>query len=115
MDREGRSVLTLFLLVVRRPVFEAGQLFLFLFISFAASTHSATPGVPFGVCCMGWILRPWLPVRLTARELTGGSLTIVSGAAVLLASNFALSGLPGTVARSLLGNAFLCGATLRAA
>jgi hypothetical protein len=89
----GLSVLTLFLLVVHGERFsELEKLFLFSFTSFAASTHSATLGVLFGVCCVGWILHPWLSVRLSARGLTRGSLTIATGAAMLLASNFALSG-----------------------
>jgi hypothetical protein len=89
----GLSVLTLFLLVFHGNRFsKLESLFLFLFTSFAASTHSATLGVLFGLCCAGWILRPWLPARLTIRGLIRGSLTIVSGAALLLAANFALSG-----------------------
>lgn len=89
----GLSVLTLFLLVVHGERFSKLEiLFLFLFTSFAASTHSATLGVLFGLCCAGWILHPWLPLQLTARGLTQGSLTILSGAAMLLAANFALSG-----------------------
>ncbi len=89
----GLSVLTLFLLVVHGDHFsKLENLFLFLFTSFAASTHSATLGVLLGVCCVGWIMRHWLPVRLSARGLIRGSLTIVSGAAILLACNFALSG-----------------------
>ncbi len=89
----GLSVLTLFLLVVHGDRFSKPErLFLFLFTSFAASTHSATLGVLFGLCCAGWILRPWLPARLTVRQLAWGSLTIASGAAMLLAANFALSG-----------------------
>ncbi len=89
----GLSVLTLFLLVVHGGRFsKLENLFLFLFTSFSASTHSATLGVLFGVCCVGWILHPWLPVRLSAGGLLRGSLTIVTGAAMLLGSNFALSG-----------------------
>jgi hypothetical protein len=89
----GLSVLTLFLLVVHGGRFSRLEtLFLFLFTSFAASTHSATLGVLFGLCCAGWILHPRLPARLSVQGLTRGSLTIVVGAGMLLASNFALSG-----------------------
>jgi len=89
----GLSVLTLFLLVVHGARFSRLEtLFLFLFTSFAASTHSATLGVLFGLCCAGWILHPLLPARLGVQGLTRGSLTIVAGAGMLLASNFALSG-----------------------
>ncbi len=50
----GLSVLTLFLLVVHGDHFsKLENLFLFLFTSFAASTHSATLGVLLGVCCVG--------------------------------------------------------------
>ena len=89
----GLSVLTLFLLVVHGDRFSKPEnLFLFLFTSFAASTHSATLGVLFGLCCVGWILHFWQPVRLSAGGLLRGSLTILTGAAMLLGSNFALSG-----------------------
>ncbi len=89
----GLSVLTLFLLVFHGGRFSRLEtLFLFLFTSFAASTHSATLGVMFGLCCAGWILRPLLPERFSVRGLTRGSLTIVVGAGMLLASNFGLSG-----------------------
>ena len=89
----GLSVLALFLLVVYGGRFSRLEtLFLFLFTSFAASTHSATLGVLFGLCCTGWILHPWLPARFGAQGLIRGSLTIVLGAGMLLASNFALSG-----------------------
>jgi hypothetical protein len=87
----GLSVLTLFLLVVHGDRFSKPEnLILFLFTSFAASTHSATLGVLFGLCCAAWILRPWL--GLAMRRLIRGSLTIVAGALMLLACNFALSG-----------------------
>jgi hypothetical protein len=89
----GLSVLTLFLLIVHGGRFSKTEnLLLFLFTAFAASTHSATLGVLFGVCCVGWMLRPWLPARLSARRLIFGSLTVVTGAAILLACNYALSG-----------------------
>ena len=82
----GLSVLTVFLLVVHGDRFSRLEtLFLFLFTSFAASTHSATLGVLFGLCCAGCIL---LPARFSVQGLTQGSLTIVVGAGMLLASNF---------------------------
>jgi hypothetical protein len=89
----GLSVLTLFLLVVHGGRFSRLEiLLLFLFTAFAASTHSATLGVLFGLCCAGWMLHPWLPARLGMRGLIRGSLTIAAGALILLACNFALSG-----------------------
>jgi hypothetical protein len=65
---------------------------LFAFTAFAAATHSATLGVLFGLCGLGWIARPWLRERIAVAGLVQGSLTIVAGAAMLLAANFALSG-----------------------
>ena len=45
-----------------------------------------------GLCCVGWIARPFLRGRISVAGLTQGSLTLVAGAAMLLAANFALSG-----------------------
>jgi hypothetical protein len=89
----GLSVLTWFLLVVHGDRFsKLENRFLFGFTAFAASTHSATFGVLFGLCAAGWMLKPWIPGRLSARGLIQGSLTVVTGAAILLACNWALSG-----------------------
>jgi hypothetical protein len=65
---------------------------LFGLTAFSAATHSATLGVLLGLCCAGWIARPFLRGRISISGLTQGSLTIVAGAALLLATNFALSG-----------------------
>ncbi len=46
----------------------------------------------FGLCCLGWIARPFLRKTIAARGLVQGSLTIVAGALMLLATNFAFSG-----------------------
>ena len=62
------------------------------FTAFAAATHSATLGVLFGLCCLGWIARPLLPGRFDTSRLVHGTLTIAAGALMLLAANFALSG-----------------------
>lgn len=89
----GLSVLSLFILVVqgnRTSTIE--KCLLFTLTAFAAATHSATLGVLFGLCCVGWIARPFLRGRITALGLTQGSLTITAGAAMLLLANFALSG-----------------------
>lgn len=89
----GLSVLTLFLLVFHADRFSGPEKAgLFLFTAFSASTHSATLGVLFGLCCAGLILHPFLRPRLSLRSLARGNLTTVSGAAMLLAANFALSG-----------------------
>ncbi len=45
-----------------------------------------------GLCCVGWIARPFLRGRIAVSGLVQGSLTLVAGAAMLLSANFALSG-----------------------
>jgi hypothetical protein len=89
----GLSVLSLFLLVVHGDKVSAiERLALFAFTAFAAATHSATLAVLLGLCCLGWIARPFLRTRITISGLVRGSLTIVTGALMLLSANFALSG-----------------------
>ncbi|MGJ5177055.1 hypothetical protein ACQR16_01540 [Bradyrhizobium oligotrophicum] len=89
----GLSVLALFILVTQAPrtsVLE--KCALFGFVTFASATHSATLGVLFGLCCGGWIAAPFLRRQIALSGLVQASLTIVAGAAMLLAANFALSG-----------------------
>jgi hypothetical protein len=89
----GLSVLSLFLLVLHGDRISGTERFsLFAFTAFAAATHSATLGVLLGLCCAGWIARPFLPARFSVAGLVQGTLTVVAGAAMLLAANFALSG-----------------------
>ncbi|HEV7409776.1 MAG TPA: hypothetical protein VGO01_14940 [Bradyrhizobium sp.] len=89
----GLSILSLFLLVLHGDkISPIEKWLLFAFTSFAAATHSATLGVLLGLCCAGWMVRPWLAARIPAIGLARGSLTIVAGAAMLLTANFALSG-----------------------
>jgi hypothetical protein len=89
----GLSVLSLFILVAHgAKVSTAEKLLLFVFTAFAGATHSATLAVLLGLCCAGWIMRPWLRARIALSGLLQGSLTIVAGAAMLVAANFALSG-----------------------
>ena len=89
----GLSVLSLFLLVLHGDTISGTERFsLFAFTAFAAATHSATLGVLLGLCCAGWIARPFLPARFSVAGLVQGTLTIVAGAGMLLAANFALSG-----------------------
>ena len=89
----GLSVLSLFILVLHGDRISIIEKFsLFAFTAFAAATHSATLGVLFGLCCMGWIARALLPARIAVAGLAQGTLTIVAGAVMLLAANFALSG-----------------------
>ncbi len=89
----GLAVLSLFLLVIHGD--KIGTLekwLLFALTSFAAATHSATLGVMFGLCCAGWIVRPFLSARIPAIGLLQGSLTLLAGALMLVSANFALSG-----------------------
>ena len=89
----GLSVLALFIMVAhgeRTSIPE--KCLLFTLTAFAAATHSATLAVLLGLCCVGWIARPFLGGRISFSGLTQGSLTIVAGAALLLSTNFALSG-----------------------
>ena len=89
----GLSVLSLFILVLHGDkISTVEKLLLFVFTAFAGATHSATLAVLLGLCCAGWIARPLLGTRIAVAGLLQGSLTIVAGAAMLLAANFALSG-----------------------
>ncbi|MGF6307872.1 hypothetical protein ABIB82_001897 [Bradyrhizobium sp. i1.8.4] len=89
----GLSVLALVILVLHGDrISTLEKAVLFGFIAFSAATHSATLAVLLGLCCVGWLLRPWLGRRIPVAGLVQGSLTIVAGAAMLLAANFALSG-----------------------
>jgi hypothetical protein len=89
----GLSILSLFLLVLHGDkISPIEKWLLFAFTSFAAATHSATLGVLLGLCCAGWMVRPWLAARIPAIGLVHGSLTVVAGAIMLLSANFALSG-----------------------
>jgi hypothetical protein len=89
----GLAVLSLFLLVMHGDkILPLEKWLLFAFTAFAAATHSATLGVLLGLCCAGWMVRPWPAARIPAIGLVRGSLTIVAGAIMLLTTNFALSG-----------------------
>ncbi len=89
----GLSVLSLFVLVLHGNKISAIEKFaLFVFTAFAAATHSATLAVLLGLCCVGWMARPFLRDRIAVAGLAQGTLTIVAGAAMLLSANFALSG-----------------------
>lgn len=89
----GLSVLALFILVVHgRQISTIEKCSLFAFAAFAAATHSATLAVLLGLCCAGWIARPFLRDRIAVSGLLQGTLTLAAGAAMLLSANFALSG-----------------------
>src|ERR1700744_5755566 len=89
----GLSVLSLFILVLHGDKTSiAEKILLFAFTAFAGATHSATLAVLLGLCCVGWLARPWLRKRIAMSGLLRGSLTVVAGALMLLATNFAFSG-----------------------
>jgi hypothetical protein len=89
----GLSVLSLFLLVLFGDRVTVGEkVALFVFTAFAAATHSATMAVLLGLCCMGWIARPFLRRRIKSASLAQGTLTIAAGAIMLVSANYALSG-----------------------
>ncbi|MDP3691633.1 hypothetical protein [Bradyrhizobium sp.] len=89
----GLSVLALFILVVHgERISGVEKCSLFAFTAFAGATHSATLAVLLGLCCAGWIARPFLRERIAVSGLLQGSLTLVAGSAMLLSANFGLSG-----------------------
>ena len=89
----GLSVLSLFILVLQATkTSTVEKISLFAFTAFAAATHSATLAVLLGLCCVGWVVRPFLCERVAVSGLAQGSLTVIAGAAMLLSANFALSG-----------------------
>jgi len=93
----GLSILSLFLLVIGGTrISWAERAALFVFTAFAAATHSATLGVLFGLCAVGWMARPFLGPffgrRLPIAGLAQASLTIVVGGLMLISANHALSG-----------------------
>lgn len=89
----GLSVLSLFILVLHGDkVSTKERAALFVFTAFAAATHSATMAVLLGLCCVGWIARPFLRERIATTYLAQGTLTIAAGAVMLVSANYALSG-----------------------
>jgi hypothetical protein len=89
----GLSVLALFILAVHgKRISTVEKCLLFAFTAFAAATHSATLAVLLGLCCAGWIARPFLRERIAFSGLVQASMTIAAGAAMLVSANFALSG-----------------------
>src|SRR4051794_20501548 len=89
----GLSVLSLFILAVHAErTSPPEKCLLFGLTSFAAATHSATLAVLLGLSALGWMARPFSRGRISVAGLTQASLTVVTGAALLLATNFALSG-----------------------
>src|ERR1700751_1448812 len=89
----GLSVLALFLLIAHGEKISAlEKLSLCLFTAFSAATHSATLGVLFGLCVLGFLAWPFLREKISLSGLFQGSLTLIVGSAMLLAANYGLSG-----------------------
>ncbi len=89
----GLSILSLFILVLHGDkISRSEKAALFVFTAFAAATHSATMAVLLGLCCVGWIARPFLRKRIATPSLAQGTLTIAAGAVMLVSANYALSG-----------------------
>src|SRR5215470_10357445 len=81
----GLSVLSLFILVAHGERITAlEKTALFLFTAFAAATHSATLGVLFGLCVLGFLAKPFLRQRIALAGLVQASLSLVAGSAMLL-------------------------------
>jgi hypothetical protein len=88
----GLSVLALHLLIFHRPdLGRLEQIGLFLLIAFAAATHSATLAVLLAVLVFAVPMLRLSGLRPWERLLPAGG-AIATGAAMLLAANFAFSG-----------------------
>jgi hypothetical protein len=89
----GLAVLSLHLLVFRPAALRRWEkIGLFLLIAFSAATHSATFAVLLALLGAGFIARVWLPAAVPLRGLIRGLAALTVGAALLLTTNFALSG-----------------------
>jgi hypothetical protein len=89
----GLAVLSLFILVAHGDkVTMLEKASLFLFTAFAGATHSATFGILFGLCVLGFVACPLLGKKIAWSGLVQGSLAVVASAAMLLSANYALSG-----------------------
>jgi hypothetical protein len=89
----GLSVLSLFLLVLHGDKVSGLERWsLIVFTAFAAATHSATLAVLTALCCTGWITRCVSNGLIVASGLLRGTLSLSTGALMLLAANLALSG-----------------------
>ena len=88
----GLSVLALFLLMLQGgKISRAEKCALFVLVAFSAATHSATLAVLLGLCCLGLVAWSLLRGRISGAGLLLGWLSLVAGAGMLLAANFALS------------------------
>lgn len=89
----GLGVLAIYLLAVApAPCSRLERGGLGVIIAFAAASHSATFGLLAGLSLAGWVARIWLGPRLVRSGLILAGGSVLLGAALLLATNFALSG-----------------------
>jgi hypothetical protein len=89
----GLSVLALFMLVLHSDkLLRTEKAGLFVFVAFAAASHSATLGVLTGLCGLALLAWPWLKTRIALPAFALGGAALLTGAAMLLAANYALSG-----------------------
>jgi hypothetical protein len=88
----GVGVLALYVLIYHQPALRRGeQIGLFFLIAFAAATHSATLAVLVAVLGFASVCFPPLDRHRMAVLLTAGA-ALATGAAMLVATNFAFSG-----------------------
>jgi hypothetical protein len=89
----GLAVLAQFLLVLHGDkLARTEKASLFVFTAFASASHSATLGVLTGLCALALLAWPWLKARIALPALALGGSALLTGAAMLLAANAALSG-----------------------
>lgn len=89
----GLAVLAVYLLAAHQAqLSRAEQAGLAGIIAAATASHSATFAILAGLAGCGWIVLPFLKSRLSSTGLAAASASIALGVALLLVSNYALSG-----------------------
>ncbi|MBI3701786.1 MAG: hypothetical protein HY242_15260 [Afipia sp.] len=89
----GLSVLALYLFLFRAAQLKRWEkIALLVLIAFSAATHSATLAVLLAIVGAAALLTIFLRDVVRVRQLIGGAAAIATGALMLLAANFALSG-----------------------
>lgn len=89
----GLGVLSLHLLITRADTLQRGEkIGLFLLVAFATATHSATFAVLLAVLIAGGVASVFVSALIPRPGLVRGGAAVALGAAMLLSTNFALSG-----------------------
>ena len=89
----GLSVLALYIMVLHgKRISGIEKCALFVLVAFSAATHRATTAVLLGLCMLGLVAWFLSRGRISGAGLLQGWLSLVAGAAMLLAANLALSG-----------------------